>query len=85
MKIELKIKEIWTLKELLKEKKKMGVGDDWHEPDNQSITAFVVGEEFDNAGCGNELNVIVQYEGRPLFAINLAILFALATGYKGVE
>lgn len=41
---------IRTLKQLRALAKYLGVRDDWHEPDEQAVTAMVFGSSFDNAG-----------------------------------
>lgn len=45
-----------------------GIRNDWHEPDEQGITAYVLGDHLDNAmgatvehGCG-ELQVVIAHE-----------------------
>ena len=43
-------KLIQTKEELRELAKKLGVRQDWHEPDNQEVTAEVRGTRFDNAG-----------------------------------
>lgn len=76
---------------------------DWHEPDEQSITATIDGESFDNAGFwplasepnldrrAVEMHVTLrrssiedgqEIKGAPLAYVNLATLFAWATGYE---
>ena len=56
---------------------------DWHEPDEQGITAEVVGDHLDNAfgnsGTSGELVVDLYVEGKLKCSINLATLLALAT------
>lgn len=56
---------------------KAKVRHDWHEPDEQDLTATVRGTSFDNAGTENEKRVIVKKEGRPIGKINLATLLSL--------
>lgn len=70
----------------------LGVRPDWHEPDEQEVTAHVGGHCFDNAGfwpeatCSQDLRdakatemyVELRKEGLPLAIINLATLFAMA-------
>jgi hypothetical protein len=68
--------------------------DDMHEPDEQEITAFIVGNRFDNAHGEDielwrienelqELVVILRKEGKDkCFKINLASLIALARKAK---
>lgn len=80
-----------------------GLRTDWHEPDEQEITATIDGESFDNAGFwplasepnldrrAVEMYVTLrkssieegqQLKGAPLAYVNLATLFAWATGYE---
>lgn len=58
---------------------------DWHEPDEQEVSARVVGDHLDNAmgptvdhNCG-ELNVVLIKEGKDVAVVNLATLLAWAT------
>jgi hypothetical protein len=64
---------------------------DWHEPDEQDVTATVVGHTFDNAGFWPltdtnaailEQHVILLHDGVAVAAVNLATLFAWATGLE---
>jgi hypothetical protein len=68
----------------------MEVRRDWHEPDEQLVTARVEGEHFDNAGVWppsevrvpgwtGELCVIITWAGRDVAAVNLASLLAMAS------
>jgi hypothetical protein len=67
---------------------KLGVRPDWHEPDEQKLTAEVKGESFDNAGTWPEspdippvileTHVILSQDDQPVAAVNLADLFAWA-------
>ena len=54
---------------------------DMHEPDEQNLSAKVVGRYFDNAygewEQGNE-KIVVLKKGKKTFKINLATLIALA-------
>lgn len=78
--------------ELRKFAKKHGLREDWHEPDEQEVSARVVGARLDNACCESissrailenfqEFVVIVEREegvkGQRIL-INLASLLALA-------
>lgn len=71
-----------------------GIREDWHAPDEQGITAYVVGDFLDNAFGGTvdhnhgELNVVickeveaadVHYVYRPVAVVNLATLLSWAT------
>ena len=78
-------------KELIEFKKKHGMRDSWHEPDEQGITARVTGIHFDNAmgesTQGEEL-VVVLYRNCGVHGpyeemrINLATLLAIASEEK---
>jgi len=78
--------------------KELRVRPDWHEPDEQEVTAECHGSTFDNAGCWGaketagdireygtaewiEMWVTLKQEGEPVAEVNLALLFAWATGY----
>jgi hypothetical protein len=62
---------------------------DWHEPDEQDVTATVGGNSFDNAMSPGqeyapghaEMFVTLHQRGQSVAVINLAMLFAWATGY----
>lgn len=97
------MRKITTRAELVELARELGVRDDWHEPDEQELGAFVEGTSFDNAmpaghwlGSGDErhaeLHVVLhklvwdeQYSawrhGRAIAVVNLAMLFAWATGF----
>lgn len=79
----VEVKTVHDRKALILESNKLKVRKDWHEPDEQRITALVTGGKFDNAGVRGEMEVLVMKEGKPVFAVNLATLFAFATGYEG--
>lgn len=98
------MRTITTRAELVELARELGVRADWHEPDEQNITAVVEGTHmfFDNAmppghwfGEGAEryaeLHVVLHRTvwedgaerlGRPIAVVNLATLFAWATGYE---
>ena len=80
----------------------LGVRRDWHEPDEQGVTAEVRGKSFDNAGFWGikdeaefltrhghggvsavEMYVTLYKDGEPVAEVDLATLFAFATGYEG--
>ncbi len=92
-------KRIRNRGELMALAAELGVRQDWHEPDNQGVTAEVRGKTFDNAGfwgaeheaqwmerygdpAGIEKWVILVRDGEPVAEVNLAELFAWATGYE---
>lgn len=88
------IKRITRRAELLALAKELGVNADWHEPDNQDVEAAVLGSNFDNCGTWGpgcdvpesasyrELSVMLYQDGTPVAEVNLATLFAWATGYE---
>lgn len=65
-------------------RERYGVREDWHEPDEQEVSASVVGERLDNArgaytnGIGHyeELVVVLKVDGKDAAQINLANLLA---------
>lgn len=66
--------------------KELGVRPDWHEPDEQEITAVVRGVTFDNAGfwpgaylAYEEIYVTLYHRYRAVAQINLATLLAWAS------
>jgi hypothetical protein len=68
----------------------LGVRADWHEPDEQDVTAQVRGVTFDNAGFWPspdspyaELHVVFYQDNQAVAAVNLATLCAWASGYRG--
>jgi hypothetical protein len=76
---------------------RLGVRTDWHEPDEQDVTARIEGENFDNAGAWppsevrafghsewtGELCVIISRGGEDVAAVNLASLLAMASYPEG--
>lgn len=72
--------------------KMLGMRRDWHEPDEQDVTAEVRGSSFDNAGhwpedpdrggdyC--EMYVVLKVEDEEVAAVNLATLLAWASEEK---
>lgn len=81
--------------DLVKLKSELGVRADWHEPDEMEVDAKVFGASFDNAGFWGpnvnpylsyaEQHVVLYREGEPVAAVNLATLFAWATGFQAEE
>lgn len=68
-------------------RQRLGLRLDWHEPDEQGVTAEFEAGEFDNAMVlpGSESGVYLLHEGRRVAYVNLALLFALANGhYRGL-
>ena len=55
-----------------------GMRVDWHEPDEQNVTAKVVGRKFDNAGVAGEMLIQLRH-GTTVTELNLASVLALAT------
>lgn len=84
------MRKIRTKRDLLALARELGVRPDWHEPDEQGVTITVHGRSFDNAGfwpkdfryrtC--EKYAVVKKDGAPVAAVNLATLFAWATGLE---
>lgn len=88
------MKRIDTRQELVALARELGVRADWHEPDEQEVTAEVRGHDFDNAGFWptpfehepeferadlyTETHVILSQNGEPVAAVNLATLFSWA-------
>lgn len=68
----------------------LGVRRDWHEPDEQDVTAKVFGESFDNAGFwpaeaypelpadSLEMHVMLYKDDLPYAVVDLATLFSWA-------
>jgi hypothetical protein len=82
IKVEFDV-DILNTKQKLKEfKTKYGLREDWHEPDEQNITASVVGHYFDNANIDGSTDyaLLFFYEGKPVAVVNLANLCAWSTG-----
>lgn len=88
------IRQIYSRAQLVELAEDLGVRPDWHEPDEQEVTATTHGVSFDNAGLwgkeyrssfdGQEFTeqyVILYKNGSPAASVNLATLFAWATGY----
>lgn len=65
---------------------------DWHEPDEQHLTAHVFGRSFDNTrfwwntnlvySLTEKQHVVLYVKEYPVIAVNLAALFAWATEDK---
>ena len=58
--------------------------DDWHEPDEQGVTARVTGIRLDNAhgiipDC-EEMVIVLYKNGEEAVRVNLATVLALAAG-----
>jgi hypothetical protein len=61
----------------------LGVGDDWHEPDQVDVTATVTGGSFDNSGAAHlEKNVVLIKDGVPAAQIALATLLSFACDHS---
>lgn len=88
------MRRITTRTDLVELARTLGVRKDWHEPDEQDVNAQVWGSSFDNAGFwplgehtmhpeSLEQHVILWQDGNDEeYAVNLATLFAWATGYE---
>lgn len=81
------MKRIQSKAELVALAKRLGVRPDWHEPDEQGVTAGTHGTSFDNAGFWGSDNtcrtqeqyVVIRQDGEAVAEVNLATLFAWAT------
>lgn len=90
-----KVRIIENRSDLVELRDELGLRCDWHEPDENDITAVVKGTYFDNAygssGLGYhdnpsvpmEKTVYLKKDGKVIAQVNLATLFAFATGYTG--
>ena len=83
------MKRITTKAELVALAYELGVRADWHEPDEQEISAIVRGVNFDNAGfwpspnrAYEEMYVTIYKDCIGVAEVNLAALFAWATGLE---
>ena len=83
------MKRITTKAELIELAGKLGVRADWHEPDEQDVTATMHGKSFDNAGfwpeprfVREEMYVTLWQYDEPVAHVNLATLFAWAAGLE---
>lgn len=85
------MKRLTERAELVTLAEELGVRPDWHEPDEQDVTATTHGVSFDNAGFWGETyrssfdgrsrteRYVKLYKGgKPVAAVNLATLFAWA-------
>lgn len=84
------MRRINTKAELAALGSELGVRPDWHEPDEVGVTATTHGKSFDTAGFWPkdkasftpvERYVVLKKDGKAVAAVNLALLFAWATGY----
>lgn len=84
-----KLNVIKTRKELMDLQNVFGLRDDWHEPDEQDVTAKFVDGQFDNANAysthGGEQTIILKQGKKEIGRVNLAMLFAWATGYEDID
>ncbi len=86
------MKRINTRQELVELAQELQVRIDWHEPDEQEVTAVVRGKIFDNAGfwpkdilgedCPMEKHVVIKKGNKAIATVNLATLFAWACGLE---
>jgi len=74
--------------QLIKFRDENRIRHDWHEPDEQGVSAIVTGVKLDNAfgtfqpgGCTyyQELMVHLEKDGKLALSLNLADILALAT------
>lgn len=86
------MRKIVTKAQLVDLAAELGVRSDWHEPDEQEVSAVVRGERFDNAGFWGEIRltgksyeemyIVLRRDGEPVAAVNLATVLAWATGLE---
>jgi hypothetical protein len=87
------MKRITNKAEFVELAKELGVRSDWHEPDEQEVTAHVWGTSFDNAGTwphdesgidpvAVEKYVMIYQHGEAVAVVNLATLCAWASGLE---
>jgi hypothetical protein len=81
IKVEIDVEIISTKEQLKQFKEKYYLRNDWHEPDEQEITATIVGKNFDNADIvgGHDYALLFFKDGKPVAVVNLAMLCAWAT------
>lgn len=79
------MKRISKRNDLVKLARQLKVRPDWHEPDEQEVTATMHGQTFNNAGFWGigsnhkwEMYVTLYKDGKPVAEVNLATLFAWA-------
>ncbi len=88
------MRRIDNARELRELADELGVRRDWHEPDEQLVTARVAGVDLDNAGFWppsevgihgytGELCVIISQDSTDVAAGSLASLLAMASGPDG--
>jgi hypothetical protein len=85
------LRQIQTRDEFVELSKELRVRADWHEPDEQDVSARVEGDSFDNAGFWPqspsryipeeilEMHVIFTKDGEDVATVNLATLCAWAS------
>lgn len=85
VKVEIDVEIIISKEGLKTFAKRNYLKEDWHEPDEEGITATVVGKYFDNADVDGSYDYALLFfkEGRPMAIVNLALLCAWASGYEG--
>lgn len=89
------VRFIHTRSELQSLAQELGVRPDWHEPDEQEVTATTHGVVFDNAGFWGRIfrssydgfnfteRYVTLYKGGKAVAhVNLATLFSWATEFE---
>lgn len=79
------MRNIQNLADLARWANDHGLRPDWHEPDEQGVSARVVGDHLDNAMGSTiehnvgELNVVLTVNGKDDAVVNLATLLGWAT------
>lgn len=74
------LESIETREDMLRVFNELEPREDWHEPDEQGITVQITGKTFDNANVEGEILVLLLKDGEPKYVVNLATLFAIASG-----
>lgn len=78
------IRGIHTFRDLSELAAELGVRDNWHEPDEQGVSARIIGTHLDNAmgsttrgiGDAGEFNVVIMKDAQDVAVINLATLLS---------
>ena len=70
---------IETKEQLKKFVKKYNLHQDWHDLEEQEISATVLGEYLGNSGSGDEYLVILKHHRMPVARVNLSTLLYLAS------
>lgn len=79
--------DIHSRNELLTVMRRLGIPANWHEPDQAGVSAIIHGDHLDNAGIYTadyaEFRMVILKDGQTVARVNLATLFAIASGGIG--